>query len=233
MHDTICSPCQVLFGGLTPDDTTEVQRALRVTHVPRGAFVFRAGEPALMIYVVYEGVIKKTYSNARGDEQVLGVFQPGDMFGHLFLGKYPKRIATAIAVTNAVIAGLAKSDLERLIRNIPQLGLNFIQQFSDEQREIWARLHAMRQANAYYRLLGTLLTLARRVPGSGDGWAQLPTGLTQADIASLAGLNRTTASVLINDLRREAMLGGSGRLLTVHRARVERLLNEAGLEILE
>ncbi|MDX2141220.1 MAG: Crp/Fnr family transcriptional regulator [Chloroflexota bacterium] len=233
MHDTICSPCQVLFSGLTPDEMNLIQRALRVTHISRGAFVFRAGEQALMIYLVYEGVIKKTYSNARGDEQVLGIFQPGDMFGHLFLGKYPKRIATAIAVTDAIIAGLVKSDLERLIRDIPQLGLNLIQQFSDEQREIWARLHAMRQANAHYRLLGTLLTLARRVPGSGDGWAHLPTGITQADIASLAGLNRTTASLLINDLRREAVLGGSGRVLTVHRARVEHLLEEAGLEILE
>jgi CRP-like cAMP-binding protein len=58
-------------------------------------------------------------------------------------------------------------------------------------------------------------------------------GITQADIASIAGLNRTTASLLINELRREAVLGGSGRLLTVHRARVEHLLDAAGLEILE
>lgn len=233
MHDTTCLPCHTLFDALTPDDTHLIQRAMRVTQVPRGAFVFRAGEQALMLYFVYQGVIKKIYSNARGDEQILGIFQPGDMFGHLFLGKYPKRIATAIAVTDAVIAGLHKVDLERLVEQIPRLGLNFIRHFSDEQRETWARMHAMRQANAHYRLLGTLLTLARRVTTNDDGWAHLPMGITQADIASIAGLNRTTASLLINELRREAVLGGSGRLLTVHRARVEHLLDAAGLEILE
>lgn len=186
-----------------------------------------------MLFVVLEGVIKKTYSNARGDEQVLGIFQKGDIFGQLFLGKYLHRIATATALTDVSLAGLARTDLEQLVTAIPRLSLNLIRHFSDSQREIMACLHAVRQLNARFRLLGTLLTLVRQSPETEDGWHCLPSGVTQLDIASIAGLNRTTASLIINDLRREGVLGGVGRNLTVNRKQVESILFNAGVEILE
>jgi CRP-like cAMP-binding protein len=219
--------------GLQPHDVDEVTRALRLMQYPRGSYIFHAGEPTYSLFFVVEGVVKKTYTNARGDEQILGFFQVGELFGHLFLGRYRHRIGTAVAVTHAVAAMMLQDDLEALIGRIPRFGINFVHYFANEQRETLAKIHAIRQASALYRLLGTLLTLARRAAHDRDGWYTLPIGITQLDIASLAGLNRTTASLLINSLRRDDILGGGGRILTVHRARVEHLLTEAGLEILE
>ncbi len=223
----------LLTNGLSPDEASQVCRVLRYSQYPRGAIIFRAGELAHVLFVVLEGVVKKTYSNARGDEQVMGVYQKGDILGQLFLGKYRHRIATAIAVTDVSLAALARSDLEQLSTTIPRLSLNMIQHLADSQRETLARLHAVRQLNARFRLLGTLLTLARQSQETEQFWHCLPPGITQADVASIAGLNRTTANLLINELRREGMLGGAGRTLTVHRARVEALLVAEGVEILE
>lgn len=223
----------LLTNGLSPDESSLVCRVLRYSQHPRGAIIFRAGEPAHMLFIVLEGVIKKTYSNARGDEQILGIFQKGEIFGQLFLGKYSHRIATAIAVTDVSLAALARTDLEQLAASIPRLSLNMIQNLADTHRETLARLHAARQLNARFRLLGTLLTLARQSQETEREWHCLPPGVTQADVASIAGLNRTTASLLINALRREGLLGGGGRRLTVHREQVEMLLRAEGVEILE
>ncbi|MBE0689111.1 MAG: Crp/Fnr family transcriptional regulator [Anaerolineae bacterium] len=226
-------PTSILFAGLSPEQIAILDRVLRVSSYARRDFVFHAGEHAECLFIVYEGIVKKVYSNARGDEQILGIFQSGDIFGALFLGKYAHRIATAIAVTDAVVASLMKDDLEGLIEQIPRVGLNIIQHLADEQRETLARMHAMRQASARHRLMGTLLTLARRSYRSSGEWFGLPPGITQADIANIAGLNRSTASLLINELRRDGILGGSGRLVTVNRAQMEQLLETEGLEILE
>jgi CRP-like cAMP-binding protein len=223
----------ILLADLTPPEAKEVDQTLRAASYRRGDIIFHVGEQALTICVVFEGVVKKVYGNARGDEQILGIFQSGDIFGDLFLGKYHHRIGTAIAVTDCVVGSLTKDDLQRLIARIPRIGINFIQHQANAQRETLARMHAMRQANARYRLLGTLLTLARRYCCVQQDWFSLPAGITQADIANIAGLNRSTASLLINDLRREGVLGGTGRALTVNRVRVERLLDAVGLEILE
>lgn len=226
-------PASILFAGLSPEQFEIVGRTMRISPYARRDFVFHAGEIAESLYIVYEGVVKNVYTNARGDEQILGIFQAGDIFGELFLGKYMHRIGTASAVTSAVVASLTRNDLERLIEQIPRIGINFIQHLADEQRETLARMHAMRQANARNRLMGTLLTLARRSYRASDEWFDLPHGITQADIANVAGLNRSTASLLINDLRRDGILGGTGRLLTINRRRVEHILETEGLEILE
>ncbi|MCA9904962.1 MAG: Crp/Fnr family transcriptional regulator [Anaerolineae bacterium] len=226
-------PTSILFAGLSREQIEIVGRAMRISPYARRDFVFHTGETAESLYIVYEGVVKKVYTNARGDEQILGIFQAGDIFGELFLGKYEHRIGTASAVTSAVVASLTRDDLERLIEQIPRIGINFIQHLADEQRETLARMHAMRQANARNRLMGTLLTLARRSYRASGEWFGLPPGITQGDIANVAGLNRSTASLLINELRRDGILGGTGRLLTVNRKRVEHILETEGLEILE
>jgi CRP-like cAMP-binding protein len=222
-----------LICGLTPQQTETVSQSLKLLSYPRDSIIFHTGEPATMLYVVVAGIVKKTYGNARGDEQILNFYQVGDLFGQLFLGKYHHRIGSAIAMTNVQVAALTSEALAQLVLAIPQLGLNLIGHYANEQRETLARMHALRQADARHRLLGMLLTLARRTPANADGWHCLPEGITQADIANVTGLNRSTTSVLINTLRRQGVLGGSGRVLIVHRARVEFLLEEAGLEILE
>lgn len=233
METSANSTDSILFAGLPPQEVQEVRRTLRTAVFRRGDIVFHAGDRALTICIVYEGVVKKVYGNARGDEQILGIFQAGDIFGDLFLGKYHHRIATAVAVTDCVVATLTKDDLQHLIERFPRVGINFIQHQANSQRETLARMHAMRQMNARYVLLGTLLTLTRRYCCAKDQWFSLPPGITQADVANIAGLNRSTASLLINELRRDGVLGGSGRVLTVNRALVEQLLEAVGVEILE
>jgi CRP-like cAMP-binding protein len=94
-------------------------------------------------------------------------------------------------------------------------------------------MHALMSMDARHRLLGVLLGLARRYCCEDSPWFTLHESLTQEDIANMAGLNRSTVSLLINELRREGILGGTGRSLTVNRIAVEERLKEAGTEILE
>jgi CRP-like cAMP-binding protein len=57
--------------------------------------------------------------------------------------------------------------------------------------------------------------------------------LTQEDIANLTGLNRSTVSLLINELRRQGILGGTRRALSINKRAIEAILEESGSEILE
>jgi CRP-like cAMP-binding protein len=89
------------------------------------------------------------------------------------------------------------------------------------------------RVEAKYRLAGILVSMARRYCCADSEWFELPVSLSQEDLANMAALNRSTVSTLINELRREGVLGGTGRGLSVNRAAIEALLEEAGLEVLE
>ncbi|NWF70420.1 MAG: Crp/Fnr family transcriptional regulator [Chloroflexi bacterium] len=219
-----------IFEGV-PADT--LSKYIHVNTHRRGEYVFHAGDPADTVFVLLDGVVKKTYINPGGDEKIISVIQRGDVFGHLFLGKYRYRISSAMILSEATIGRVSESHLYSLIEQYPRVGIALIRYYADEQRETLARLHALMHLDAQQRLLGTLLYLARRYCCSDGIWFNLPPGLSQEDIANIACLNRSTVSLLINDLRRQAILGGKGRWLTINRQAVEDMLRAAGVEILE
>lgn len=221
------------FAGLTPTEVSSVLHFIPRSQHRRGEFLFHVGEKAECIFLLLSGMVKKMFFSPGGDEKIISIVQSGDIFGELFLGKYQLRIATAQVVADAHVGRVTKPNLLKLFEQYPQLSLNLIAHLADEQRETLARLHALMHIDARQRLLGTLLSLSRRVECANCEWYQLPAGITQYDLASIACLNRSTTSLYINELRSQGILGGKGRLITVNRPAVEDLLRRAGMEILE
>lgn len=222
-----------LFHGLSPSQIDEIVKQLPTRNFLRHEYVFMAGDDADALYIIQVGTIKVAYVDLNGEEKILDIFQAGDIFGYLFLGKYRQRIGNAQAMSDATLWRLTEGDFIDLIQRSPIIAINFIRQQADEYRETVARMHALMSMDAKHRLLGTLLTLARRYCCDDGEWFTLPDSLTQEDIARMTGLNRSTVSLLINDFRRQSILGGSGRALSVNKKAVEEILNSLGSEILE
>lgn len=222
-----------LFQGLTPSQMDEVLNIIPVMSFRKNEYIFMAGDDADALYVVQVGTVKVAYVDMNGEEKILNIFQTGDIFGHLFLGKYRKRIGNALALSDVILCRLIEIDFISLVQRFPMIALNFIRHQADEHRETVARMHALMNMDARHRLLGTLLSLARRYCCDEPEWFTLPDSLTQEDIANMTGLNRSTVSLLINELRREAVLGGTGRALSVNRKAVEQILELKGSELLE
>lgn len=222
-----------LFQGLTPAQRDEILKTMPVTSYRKNEFVFMAGDAADCIYVVQVGAVKVSYVDLNGEEKILNIFQSGDIFGNLFLGKYRHRIGNAQALSDSIVCRLTELDFVNLVQRFPLIALNFIRHQADEHRETVARMHSLMSMDAKHRLLGTLLALARRYCCEQADWFELPESLTQADVANMTGLNRSTVSLIINELRRDNILGGTGRSLTVNRKAVEKILEESGSEILE
>jgi len=96
-----------LFAGL---EDVEVRRWAALAtqfRVPRGAIVFRQGEPCAGMHVVAEGQIKLALQNARGDEKVIDLVGPGSSFGEtaLLLGEPHAMMAEAIVDTVLIQLG--------------------------------------------------------------------------------------------------------------------------------
>lgn len=218
---------------LPPEEATALMACMSELSLRNGQYLFHLGDPADALYFLISGMMKISYGNPRGDEAPMGFFQAGDIFGHLFLGKYRFRVGSAVALTDCLVGRLCEADFLQLVETYPKMGILFMRLFADYQRESLARLHALMHVDARARLLGALLNFARHLCCPQEGWFKLPNTLTQADIASIAGVNRATASLLINEFRRDGILGGQGRILTVNIQAVRTILEEQGLEILE
>nr|MBN1228738.1 Crp/Fnr family transcriptional regulator [Anaerolineae bacterium] len=222
-----------LFSNLSSEQIEEVLKLAPPTSYRKGEFIFLAGDAADALYILQLGTVKVSYIALNGDEKVLNIFRPGDIFGELFLGKYRHRIGEAQALDDVIVFKMCEETFLSLTQRLPQVALNFIRHLADSQRETLARTHALMRADARYRLAGVLLSMTRRYCCTDSDWFELPGSVTQEDIANMAGLNRSTVSSLINELRRDGILGGAGRSLHINRYAIEALLEDVGLEVLE
>lgn len=222
-----------LFEGLPYSEIRQLLHTLRSRRVLQGQYIFNTGQEATCLYLLHDGLIKVSYITPDGNTKILEICESGDIFGELFLGEYRFRIGQAQAMIDCTVYGLGEEDLQVIIRRYPQIAMNFIRHLVDSQRRTLARMHALQRTDAKSRLLGTLLYLSRTMCCQEGRYFTLNPSITQQDIADMTGLNRSTVSSLINRLRDEGILGGTGRYLTIDVNLIEDALWDEGFELLE
>lgn len=221
-----------IFNNLTLLQREDVLRQMRSYRYDAGRSIFEVGQPATSLFLIQSGLVKVSYLSPDGDNKILNVIDEGDIFGELFLGDYPYRIGSAVAMTESRIYHLSQDMLYNLISTYPQFGMNFIKHLVDSQRRTVAQVHALQRTDAKSRLLGTLLYLSRKMCCHNGHQFVLNPAITQQDLADMTGLNRSTVSTLINRLRKNNILGGEGRELLVDVDGIKDILWDEGFELL-
>lgn len=229
-HDAIWNLRDLrLFKGLTTRELRELALLLETRQYRRGQFIFHMGEKADRLYFLDRGTVKISLISPDGEERILDMFKPGDTFGELFFGKSRRRVAAAQAVTDVTVLTMTEEAFRGLMRVRPDLCLRFVRHLVDSQRRTLARMEALMHVASGPRLLAVLLDLGERCATLADDRYTLPGKLTQEHLARMAGLNRSTASKIINEYRRNGVLGGRRGMLVIHRGRARAALKRAGL----
>ncbi len=117
---------QTLFGsGLDANELATLSGLLTERHVPRGAAVFRSGEPGDAMYVLLAGQIGiwlpgSDDSRAARDRRMVS-YAPGVVFGEIGLMEGRARSADAIAESDTLLLELSRHNYERLSAEHPAL----------------------------------------------------------------------------------------------------------------
>jgi SulP family sulfate permease len=117
---------QTLFGsGLDANELATLSGLLTERHVPRGAAVFRSGEPGDAMYVLLAGQIGiwlpgSDDSRTARDRRMVS-YAPGVVFGEIGLMEGRARSADAIAESDTLLLELSRHNYERLSAEHPAL----------------------------------------------------------------------------------------------------------------
>lgn len=223
----------VLFESLSIDDSNSILSTLRKKRFIQGQYIFDTGQNATCLYLLKRGLVKVSYISPEGDTKILDICEENDIFGELFLGDTRFRIGLAQAMTDCTAYMINEQDLFAIIQCYPQVGINFMRHLVNSHRQTIARMHALQRTDAKVRLLGTLLYLTRHMCCTDNQTFMLHPAISQQDLADMTGLNRSTVSSLINKLRQDDVLGGSGRELLLNKEVIEDILLEEGFELLK
>jgi len=123
--DTILSQSS-LFKLLDPSELQDLSRGLERSRYSAGEKVFSFGEPGDSLYVVIQGRIELFVKDTTGSKIVLTVCEPGEVFGELSLFDGGSRTASAIALEDAELFILGRSELLGFLRQHPDAALDLL-----------------------------------------------------------------------------------------------------------
>jgi CRP-like cAMP-binding protein len=123
--------------------------------------IFCENEPGYELYIIQGGRIKIT-KMLDGQEVMLAVLQPGDIFGEMAILDNKPRSATAMVAEPASLLAINKANFEGMVKAQPQLATKLITLLSERIWTAYRQLANLMISDATGRLYDTLLTLAEK-----------------------------------------------------------------------
>ncbi len=190
-----------LFSALSPDEMHAIEAAAQMNEYPKNKLVPPPPEGEPSLFVVKKGHVQLTYVDDSGNEAVVMMLGPGDMFGSLDdegggFGEYCR------TVSDACLCRISRPKFEHMLQKYPNLAFRLTKFSLLRINRLQVRVAEMMMRQADARLALTLLDLDQQVGRTeADGRRKLGLGLTHSDLAKLIGSSREMVTMLFRKFR--------------------------------
>ncbi len=188
-----------LLRDLNEDDAIAIRPHVQVTALQRGDRLYGQGDLGDRLYVVTDGKVKLTRTAPDGREVLVRVEGPGGMFGELAMFDPELRTATATAVTDATLAGLAHEDFRQVLETRPGVAMHMLKALAQRLREVTETNTNLIFTDVPGRVAKALLELGDRFGVEQDDGILVSHDLTQEELAQLVGASRETVNKALAD----------------------------------
>jgi CRP/FNR family cyclic AMP-dependent transcriptional regulator len=188
-----------------------------------GETVFSQGSPADVVFYVLKGKVKLTVVSEQGKEAVVAIHGPDHFFGEGCLTGQPRRLASAVALTDCELMRLEKAAMVRVLHQQPAFSRFFIDHLLTRTLRIEEDLVDQLFNSSERRLARTLLLLANFDKG---GIPEPIIGkISQETLAGIVGTTRSRISQFMNKFRKLGLIDYNGQIV-VHNSLLNVVLND-------
>jgi CRP/FNR family cyclic AMP-dependent transcriptional regulator len=185
--------------------------------------VFSLGEVADSIFYISEGKVKLIVLSEQGKEAIVAILGPDQFCGEACLAGQPRRMATAVAITECEIMRLDKATILRVLHDEPSFSEMFISHLLARTIRIEADLIDQLFNSSEKRLARALLLLANF--GKEGRPEPVIANVSQATLAEMIGTTRPRVTHFMNKFRQLGFIEYNG-VLKVHSSLLSVVLHD-------
>jgi CRP/FNR family cyclic AMP-dependent transcriptional regulator len=172
--------------------------------------VFSQGDPADSIFYVHDGRVKIRVLSEQGKEAVVAILGPDQFCGEGCLAGQPRRIATAVAMSECEIMRLEKGAVMRVLHDEPTFSEMFVSHLLARTIRVEADLVDQLFNSSEKRLARALLILANF--GKEGRPEPILANVSQATLAEMIGTTRPRVTHFMNKFRQLGLIEYNGTL---------------------
>ena len=187
------------FTGFSDAKLDTISRHVFEKKLSRGEIALNEGAYAGYLFFVVEGVIKLFKISSEGKEQILGLVRPGESFNDVPMFDAGPAPANAQALGPVTLYGIQRDDLDRMVRQFPELSQNIILMLARRIRYLISLVEDLSFRSVVSRVAKILLENITERAGSNPR-------LTQRDMAAMAGTAREVVSRSLRYLEDEKLI---------------------------
>src|SRR5918997_1307362 len=204
-----------IFEPLSEEEIEQLNGQLSDVHLEPNEVFYTPQDRSERLFVLWKGRVR-IYKTTDGREFTLATVEAGTVFGEMALTAQQMQGAYAQAMEPSELSVMQRADLERLIVEKPEVGLQISHLLSERLRRYETRLEDITLKGVTARL-ASLLVLLLESEGvvTGDHSLKIPTHYTHQHLGTMVGANREAVTRAFGQLQDEGIVELRRRLIYV------------------
>jgi len=200
-----------MFENLQSSELRALLAAAKRKQFKKGQTVFMQGSPGTEMFLIKAGRVKLSKLNEEGTELILDIRKAGDFFGEQVLNDEFDYPLTATCLEESLACGFTRQGFERLILDVPNIGLQVIKNLSRRIDLLTSRAETMTASNLEERLYRVLNTVAREHGVKSLKGTAIQFPLTHEELSFLVGAHRVSITKAMKNLRESGKIIQQGK----------------------
>ena len=187
-----------LFQGVPQHDISRLVQAAHRKRLQAGEFFFLQDDLAERMYVLLQGRVKLTQVGPDGQQALIKVVTPVNLFALVAMTTAESYLVTAQAAEDSQAIYWTRQELMDFVLQVPQMALNAMRIMAEQLQEIQERFRQVTTERVERRLAHTLIRLAAQTGKRVDEGILIDLTLTRQDLAEMSGTTLYTASRMLS-----------------------------------
>jgi CRP-like cAMP-binding protein len=187
--------------------------------------IFQDDQPATLFFIK-SGFIKGYDIDSQGDEQLLWIGSPGDIFPIVWAFNITPTVEYFVtAFTDTEVYAVRRSEFNDFIANNPLALRELTQQLATHLNHTYSQLNFREKSRAEEKVIHSLNYLSQRFGGIHQRPVrEISLPITHQDVASLTGVSRETVTSELKKLKDQGFIYYDKYQFIVHQKRLEAIL---------
>jgi CRP/FNR family cyclic AMP-dependent transcriptional regulator len=204
-----------LFTNLETADLDLILPLTREQPCPAGWILVHQGDTSGDMFAVLQGRVK-VVAQVDGEEVLLSIMGPGEVFGEIALLDGGARSATVTALETCRLLVLSRDAFRSLLFTVPTLGVRLLETLAKRIRTLTDRAESTSLRDVPARLAHATLGLAAQFGApAGNGKIRVTVNLSQQELANLIGASREIVNRWLGRFSKQKLLRHHKGVLTI------------------